>query len=101
MSELRKTPFYRALHRPQLILGGERIPMIASLVLSVGMAITSMNLVGLICGGLVALIAVFGLQMAAKADPFLIQIYLRYIRYKDYYPPFSRPSRVSNNPRVY
>lgn len=101
MSELRKTPFHRALHRPQLIFGGERIPMIASLVISGGMAVTSMNLVGIASGALVAAIAVFSLRRMAKVDPLMVQVYLRYVRNREHYAPFSRPSRVSQNPKVY
>ena len=101
MTDLRRTPLPRALHRPQLIWGGERIPMIASLVISGGMAITSMNLVGIISGGVVAVIAVYGLRQMAKADPYLVQVYLRYVKLKEYYAPFSRPARVSQDERVY
>lgn len=101
MSELRRIPMPRALHRPQLLWGGERIPMIALLVLSVGVAVTSMNLVGIISGMVVAVIGVYGLRQMAKADPLMVQVYLRYARLKEDYAPHSRPSRVSHNERVY
>ena len=47
MSGLRRTPLYRALHRQNLLLGGEREPVLASAIACAGLPAASSNLVAL------------------------------------------------------
>jgi type IV secretion system protein VirB3 len=98
---LRQTRIRRALHRPQQIWGGERELMLFSLLLAGGIIIAAMNSVATLIGVVLWLACVYGLRRMAKADPALSKIYLRQLRYGDYYGPFSRPWRMARSPRVY
>lgn len=91
-SHLRRTPLHRALHRPNLILGGERELVLISAILCGGVAVSGLNLVSTGIGVCVWLVSVALLQMMAKVDAHLSKIYLRYLRYRPYYPARTRLS---------
>jgi type IV secretion system protein VirB3 len=93
VSELRKTNIHRALHRPNLILGGEREPVLVLAIVCAGVGVSALNLVALSIAGAVWLIAVGFLRMMAKADPCMTKIYLRQLRYPPYFPARSRRAR--------
>jgi|SRR5687768_13072981 len=101
MSALRQTPLYRALHRENLIWGGDRKLMLSALCLAGILVFSAMNTVGFISGTLFGSVSVYCLRRMAKADPLMREVYFRQIKYLGYYAPFSRPSRISKNRRVY
>ena len=101
MSELRQTPFYRALNRPHLLWGGERKLMILAMFCSIGLMVTSMNLLSVVVGTLIAVLSVWGLRRMAKADPLMSRVYARHVQYSGHYAPFSRPWRESKYTRAY
>lgn len=94
MSAPRRTVIYRALHRPNLFLGGEReLVLLTAIVCAVLLPATSMNLPAFAIGfGLWVFLAAV-LRMMAKADPLMSKVYLRQLNYAAYYPPRSRASR--------
>ena len=93
MSTLRKTPIYRVLHRPNLVLGGDREAVIFSLLILGGIAIASSSLiVGVICF-IIELGVISVLREIAKVDPKMLPIYFRQLKYKNYYPARSTPFR--------
>ena len=83
-------PIHRALHRPNLILGGERELVLITAILCAGVAFSGLNVVAVVIGVGVWSIAIALLQWMAKADPYMSKVYLRHIRYRPYYP--ARPS---------
>lgn len=91
MEEIHAAPIHRALHRPNLILGGERELVLITAILCGGVGVSGLNLVSAGIGLGVWLITVGFLQWMAKADPYLSKVYLRHIRYRPYYPARSRP----------
>jgi type IV secretion system protein VirB3 len=93
MSALRRTPFHRALHRPNLILGGERELVLFTALLAGGLAVSAQNTVAATVGAAVWFCVIALLRMMAKADPRLSRVYLRHLRYQAYYPARSRPCR--------
>jgi type IV secretion system protein VirB3 len=101
MDELIQVPFHRALHRANLIWGGEREPMMFSMILVGAIIIPAVNLVSTIVGGVFGLIAVYALRETAKADPQMLGIYRRQCGYESYYPAHSRYARVSKSSKVY
>ncbi len=101
MENVRLTPFYRALHRPQQIMGGERELMLFSMLVAGSLIISAMNLVAALIGVTIWLICVYGLRLMAKADPEMSKIYIRQLKYNHYYGSFSRPFRVSKTSRPY
>jgi type IV secretion system protein VirB3 len=93
MSGLRRTPLYRALHRQNLLLGGEREPVLACAIACAGLPAASSNLVALTVGVVLWLFLIGVLRMMAKADPMMSQVYLRQLNNAAYFPARSRPSR--------
>lgn len=98
---LRQTRIRRALHRPQQIWGGERELMLFSILVAGGIIIAAMNVVATVIGMGLWLVCVYGLRKMAKADPVMSKVYMRQLRFRDYYAPFSRPWRVSRTRRIY
>lgn len=96
-----EVPFHRALHRSNLIWGGEREWMIFSLFLTGMLTVQSMNMVSFLVGIVFGVISVTGLREMAKADPMMSKVYRRQLRYEDYYPTYSRPYRKANSSRAY
>jgi type IV secretory pathway TrbD component len=93
MSELRRTVLYRALHRPNLFLGGERELVMITAVVCGGLPASSLNLIATAIG-LVLWVFLTGIfRMMAKADPYMSRVYLRQLNYGAYYPARSRASR--------
>ena len=93
MSELRLTAIPRALSRPNLILGGEREPVLITAIICAGVAVSALNLVAIGIGLGVWLVAAFFLRLMAKADPYMTKVYLRQLHYPAYLPARSRPWR--------
>lgn len=101
-SEARRlTPFHRALHRPQQIMGGERELMLFSMLVAGGLIVSALNLVATLIGGMLWMVCVYALRKMAQADPELSKVYIRQLKYGHYYGPFSRPYRVAKSPRIY
>jgi type IV secretory pathway TrbD component len=94
MSELRRTAFHRALHRPHLFLGGERELVMTTALLAGGLALSAQNGVATAVSAAVWFGLIALLRMMAKADPQMSRVYLRQLRYQAYYPARSRPFRT-------
>ena len=95
MSELRRTPLHRALHRANLFLGGERELVLIAAIVCGGVAVSALNFVAIAVGAGVWMLVIGILRLMAKADPQMSKVYLRCIRHRPYYPPRSRPTRGS------
>jgi type IV secretion system protein TrbD len=93
MGELRRTPIPRALHRPNLFLGGERELVLITAVICAGVAVSSLNLPAIVAGLLIWSVLIGLFRMMAKADPMMSRVYLRQLHAQSYYPARSRPSR--------
>ncbi len=89
MSSLRHTPFYRALHRPNLFLGGERELVMSTGILCAGLVVSSQNWPATIVGLSIWGVGIGVFRMMAKIDPYLVRVYLRHLKYQDYYAPRS------------
>jgi len=93
MSGLRKTHLPRALHRPSLILGGERELVLFTGLVAGGLSFSALNLPAVVVSVCVWSGCLYALRMMAKADPVMSKIYTRQLKYRDYFPPRSRPFR--------
>ena len=93
MPVLRQTPLHRALHRPNLFLGGERELVLIAAIICGGVAVSALNIVATAIGAGVWVLVIGLLRMMAKADSQMSRVYLRYVGYRPYYPPRSRPAR--------
>jgi type IV secretion system protein VirB3 len=91
---LRRVAFHRVLHRPQLLLGGERELVLMVTVIAVALPVNGLNLPAAIVGALLWVLAMPALRWMAKRDPQMSQVYRRHVRYRAHYPPRSRPYRA-------
>lgn len=90
MSRLRQIPVSSSLNRPVFLLGAERKPVIITLALTSLIILSDMSPVKVLLGLVFWSFAMSLLRLLAKADPHLIQIYLKRLKYKAFYPAFSR-----------
>ena len=90
MGRLRQIPVSSSLNRPILLLGAERKPVIIILVLTALMILSDISLFKILLGLVFWAFAMGLLRLMAKVDPHLIQIYLRRLKYKAFYPACSR-----------
>jgi type IV secretion system protein TrbD len=90
---LRRTPFFRVLHRPRLFLGGEREPTMMMAIVAAGLAVSGQNLVTLIVAAVLWFGCIGVFRQVAKADPQMSRVYMRQLKYQGYYAPRSRPYR--------
>ncbi|MGI6656287.1 MAG: conjugal transfer protein TrbD [Desulfobulbus sp.] len=88
MDAPRSIPIHQSLHRPELVMGGEREPVMCSALMAL---IT--GIVGAVQAAwitvLIALLfyfgAVFLFRRLAKADPTMTRVWRRHIRYRNFY----------------
>jgi type IV secretion system protein TrbD len=97
MSNLRQTPIYRALHRPNLISGGERELMIIVFFVSAALLILAMNVYAFLVGVFFMFGSVYGLRQMAKHDPCMSKVFFQQLFFRKYYAPFSNPARIGKN----
>lgn len=93
-SQLRRTVLHRSLHRPNLLMGGERELVMFAMLISGGLAVAALNLFSVIVGLAIYSFSVYALRRMAKVDPHLSTVYRRQLRYGPYYPPRATPFRV-------
>jgi len=89
--KLQAIKVHSALNKPNLLLGGERELMLLVGLFSALMIFIAMTWQTLIIGIILWLILSMLLRMMAKADPLMSKIYLRQLKYKDFYTAHSSP----------
>ena len=87
-------PIPRVLSRHNLLMGGERELVLVSALLCAGVAVSSMTIVAALACGSLWLLSLAVFRWMAKADPQLSRVYQRHLKYRGYYPAFSRPYRT-------
>jgi len=91
MEAARRTAIHMSLTRPLLLGGAERElvlvngTIIAALIFGVGFHWASMTVAVLL-----ATVGHWALTRAAKQDPQMSRIYVRHVRYQEYYPACAR-----------
>jgi Type IV secretory pathway, TrbD component len=98
---MRKTLFFRALHRPQQIMGGERELVLLVALFCAILIISAMNIVSAVIGVAIWFFSIFALRQMAKVDPVMSKVYVRQLRFRQYYPAHSTPWRVGRSTREY
>ena len=86
MSTFRRTPIYRALHRPNLFLSGERELVLITAIACAGVGVSSLTVFGAVASLLVWSLCIGLFRLMAKSDPQLSRVYLRQLRHQPYYP---------------
>lgn len=95
MKNLRQTPIYRSLNRPNIIMGCEREPILLTGVLVGTLLFVTTSIISVIMGLMIWSFCFFALRKMAKTDPQMSKIYIRHIRYRRYYPAHSNPFALS------
>lgn len=90
---LNRVRIHRALSRPTLLFGADRELVLVTGLLAVILVFVVLTMVSAALGMAIWIVIVGLLRMMAKADPFLRHVYMRHMKYRDYYRPTSTPWR--------
>lgn len=90
-TELKSIKVHTALNKPNLLLGGERELILIVGLFSAVMVFIAMTWQTFIMGVTLWITLSMLLRMMAKADPMMSKIYLRQLKYKDFYLAHSTP----------
>jgi len=90
MDAPREVPFHDSANRPNLLLGGDREMVLVFAILAAMLVFAVMKWWSVVAGIVLWLTAVGVLARMGKADPLLRKVYIRHIRYRDFYPAKSR-----------
>jgi len=82
-----------ALHRPALLLGGEREWVLITGLLSAALIGVTLSPLAIIAGLALWVGVIAVLRNMAKSDPIMTKVYIRHIKYRAYYPARSHPKR--------
>ena len=93
MLELRTIPIRQSLNRSTLILGAERELVLMTGLITFTLIFISMSPIIILLGISFWMVLIAILRMMAKNDPLMSKVYLKHIKYKNYYPPKSTPFR--------
>ena len=98
-AERRVSVIHRSLVQPVLLAGAERPLAIANWITAAALVFgAGLHWYTLALSGFLVTVGHWGLVQAAKFDPQLSQVYVRHIRYQDYYPArssiFASPARI-------
>src|SRR2546423_7571634 len=98
-ADRRISTIHQSLTRPILLAGAERPLAIANWITAVALILGGgLHWYTIAMGAFLVTVGHWGLTQAAKFDPQLSQVYVRHIRYQDYYP--ARASIAAPPPRV-
>jgi type IV secretion system protein TrbD len=82
----RETMIHKSANRPNLLLGGDRELVLVMVMIAGGLAFSLAAWWGIGLAAVLWVGAMGALQRMGKADPLLRPVYLRHIRYGDFYP---------------
>jgi len=82
----RETVIHQSANRPNLLLGGDRELVLVMVMIAGGLAFSLASWWGVGLAAALWVASMGALQRMGKADPLLRPIYLRHIRYMDFYP---------------
>lgn len=82
----REIAIHQSANRPNLLLGSDRELVLVMVMLAGGLAFSLASWWGIGLAVLLWIGSVAALQRMGKADPLLRPVYLRHIRYADFYP---------------
>lgn len=95
MQKLRSIPIRRSANRPSLFLGGDRELVMVTGIVTGALVFNAMAIKAAIFGAVLWVGAIYVLRLMAKSDPLMRKVYLRSLRYRAYYKPYSTPWRVN------
>ena len=90
-NHLKSVKVHSALNKPNLLLGGERELMLIVGLFAAVMVFIALTWQTFILGVAMWIILSMLLRMMAKADPMMSKVYLRQLKYRDFYAAHSTP----------
>ncbi|MDL2285493.1 VirB3 family type IV secretion system protein [Desulfovibrio sp. OttesenSCG-928-F07] len=97
MSDLAEIQIYRSLHRPNLVFGAEREPVLLAAILPVCLTYIAFSWQMIIVGFVFWFVCSFFCRIMAKYDPNLTKIFMRHINYQRFYPAKTSAFRQNNS----
>ena len=94
---IRRIPIYRVGQKPITVLGGDRELVMFAGLLAFALAFAAVTWLATLFSIGLWTTALFVLRRMAKVDPLLRWVYLRQLRYRNYYPPRATPFRVNSS----
>ena len=86
-AERRVSAIHQSLTQPILLAGAERPLAIANWITAAALILGGgLNWYSVALGGFLLTVGHWGLVLAAKFDPQLSRVYVRHLRYQNYYP---------------
>lgn len=82
----RNVAIHPAINRPNQLLGGDRELVLSAVLIAATLGLSLGTWWGVVLAVLFWIGAIGALQRMGKADPQLRQVYLRHIRYRQFYP---------------
>jgi len=82
----REIVIHQSANRPNLLLGGDRELVLVMVMIAGGLAFSLASWWGIVLAAGLWIASMGALQRMGKADPLLRAVYLRHIRYVDFYP---------------
>ena len=86
MEGLEVVPIYKSLHKPNLVFGCEREPVLIAALIPLAMTLSAFSLLMLAAGVGFWIICSFFLRIMAKRDPLLTKLWIRFIKHQGHYP---------------
>ncbi len=92
MSEqLQRADIYSALNKPNLIFGADRELILVTGVISFALIFTGLTFITTILGLFLLFFCGFFLRLMAKSDPLMRFIFMKQLKYKNFYVARSTP----------
>ncbi len=82
----REVAIYQSANRPNQLLGADRELVLVMVMVATGLAFSLASWWGILLAVVLWVGSVGALQRMGKADPILRQVYLRHVRYAEFYP---------------
>jgi len=82
----RIVPIHQSAHRPAQIRGCDRVLILTALFAAFCLAFSLLTVWGFAVSAALWCGVVAGLRRMGKADPLLRQVYVRHLRYREWYP---------------
>ncbi len=90
---LRTIPIRRSGNRHNLFMGGDREMVMFAGLMAFALIFSAQEFRATIVGLTLWFLGLFIFRLMAKSDPLLRHVYIKYLKYKRYYPATSTPFR--------
>jgi type IV secretion system protein VirB3 len=102
MDRPREIAIHQSANRPHLLLGGDRELVLFAALMSAMLIFALVTWWGIVAGIALWISAVAILSRMGRFDPMLRQVYVRHVKYRDFYPAKGRVSgETASTPKAW